>query len=510
MRSVLFSAAKGRHVAQEATSCAIETLLAFPRTDRLATFCISSLVGSLCQGEVFIFGRDARQVPIVLEEDEVRVPNTQRGFRHSLSIRHGGSLRTTAVGRTGIVASLAALALVATACGSSSTPASSPSSSAPASAAAASAPAASAPASAGAAAGSAAPSAAGSGAAASGNAATATSAAALGGMSGLVAAANKEGKLNVIALPPDWSNYGEVIAAFQAKYPGIKVNSEQPDISSAAEIAAAKTAKGTDQAPDVFDIGSAVALANTAVFAPYQVAAWNDIPAANKEKTGLWFNDYTGVMAVGYNQDVTGPLTSLKDLTNPKLKGLVALNGDPTAANSPLQAVEMASLANGGSLNDISYGVTYFGTLHQAGTFSSAKASANLITAGTIGVVFDWSYNQLGYAAAGKKAGLTWKTFTPPGVNLTSYYNQAINKDAPHPAAARLWEEYLYTAQAQNLWMKGGALPILYASMKSAGTLNADDAKNLPVITGQIQQMTSNQNTQANTYLAAHWAKAVS
>ena len=45
----------------------------------------------------------------------------------------------------------------------------------------------------------------------------------LGGMDALVAAAKKEGTLNVIALPPDWANYGEVIKAFEAKY-GIKVD----------------------------------------------------------------------------------------------------------------------------------------------------------------------------------------------------------------------------------------------------------------------------------------------
>jgi len=42
-------------------------------------------------------------------------------------------------------------------------------------------------------------------------AAAATSAADLGGMDALVAAAKKEGTLNVIALPPDWANYGEMI-----------------------------------------------------------------------------------------------------------------------------------------------------------------------------------------------------------------------------------------------------------------------------------------------------------
>ena len=50
------------------------------------------------------------------------------------------------------------------------------------------------------------------------SAATATSAQDLGGMEALVAAAKKEGELNVIALPPDWANYGEIIKGFQAKY----------------------------------------------------------------------------------------------------------------------------------------------------------------------------------------------------------------------------------------------------------------------------------------------------
>ena len=102
---------------------------------------------------------------------------------------------------------------------------------------------------------------------ASTGAATATSAADLGGMAALEAAAKKEGQLNVIALPPDWANYGEIIKAFGDKY-GIKVNSAQPDGSSQDEINAADQLKGQDKAPDVFDLGGAVATANVAKFAP--------------------------------------------------------------------------------------------------------------------------------------------------------------------------------------------------------------------------------------------------
>src|SRR5436189_4229450 len=83
-----------------------------------------------------------------------------------------------------------------------------------------------------------------------------------GGMDALVDAAKKEGELNVIALPPDWANYGAIIKAFSDKY-GIKVNSGQPDAASQDEINAANQQKGKSSAPDVFDLGQSVALANT-------------------------------------------------------------------------------------------------------------------------------------------------------------------------------------------------------------------------------------------------------
>src|SRR4051794_14005910 len=87
---------------------------------------------------------------------------------------------------------------------------------------------------------------------------TATSAADFGGLDALVAAATAEGQLNVITLPPSWANYGAIIAGFEKKYPGITINSANPDGSSADEIAAAEAQQGQDTAPDVFDIGTAV------------------------------------------------------------------------------------------------------------------------------------------------------------------------------------------------------------------------------------------------------------
>ncbi len=338
------------------------------------------------------------------------------------------------------------------------------------------------------------------------DAAKATSVADFGGMDGLVAAAKKEGALNVIALPPDWANYGEIIKNFSAKY-GITVNSQNPAGSSAEEIQAAKTNKGTDKAPDVFDLGPAVALSSTDVFAPYKVSAWGDIPAANKEATGLWVNDYTGVMSVGYNATRYGDITKLDDLADAKFKGTVALNGNPTQAGAAFSGFIMTALANGGSLDNLQPGIDFFEKLKKAGTFIPLDPTPATIASGQTGVVIDWSYNQLAATAALKKQDAEWKMFVPENAVVGSYYVQAINKDAPHPAAARLWEEYLYTADAQNQWMAGGAKPILFDAMKKAGTLDAEAEKNLPKTSSAIVQLTDAQQKAAADFLNKNWSK---
>ena len=145
------------------------------------------------------------------------------------------------------------------------------------------------------------------------DAASATSAADLGGMDALIAAAKEEGELNVIALPPDWANYGKMIETFAQKY-GIKVNSAQPDASSQDEINAANQLRGQDRAPDVFDLGGNVALRNTDLFAPYKVATWDDIPDELKDPDGLWVSDYGGYMSIGYDAGSVPRLTSVNDL----------------------------------------------------------------------------------------------------------------------------------------------------------------------------------------------------
>jgi putative spermidine/putrescine transport system substrate-binding protein len=336
------------------------------------------------------------------------------------------------------------------------------------------------------------------------NWATATSASGNGGMDALVAAAKKEGKLNVIALPADWANYGAIISGFTAKY-GIPIQSDNPTGSSQDEVNAVTTNSGNTRAPDVLDVGMAVALANTNLFAPYQVVTWNDILASQKEPTGLWFQDYGGYMSIGYDSSKVPAITSVQDLLGPKFKGTVALNGDPTKANAALNGVMMMSLANGGSLDDISKGVDFFHQLNTKHNFVPVQATTATVKSGQTPVVLDWDY----LSAAHGKDVPTWKVFVPSNAILGGYYAQAINKTAPHPAAARLWEEYLYSDEGQNLWLTGLARPVRMAAMTTTGKIDATAAAKLPPVNGTPVFLSATQATAANAYLASHWAAAI-
>jgi putative spermidine/putrescine transport system substrate-binding protein len=332
----------------------------------------------------------------------------------------------------------------------------------------------------------------------------ATSATDFGGMDGLVEAAKAEGELNVIALPPDWANYGAIIKAFEDKY-GIKVNSAQPDAASQDEINAANQQKGRSTAPDVFDLGQSVALANTSMFAPYKVATFDDIPAEFKDPDGTWVNDYGGYMSIGYDSAKVPAVADVDDLLKPEYRGKVALNGDPTQAGAAFSGVMMVALSQGGSADDIAPGVEFFSKLKQAGNFLPVDPTPATIESGQTPVVIDWDYLN----AAETKKLPSWRVVVPPGPVVAGYYFQAVNKDGPHPAAARLWQEFLYSNEGQNLYLGGGARPVRAQSMQKAGTLDKAAWDALPPVSGEPVIVSEAQNKKASDYLANNWARAI-
>ena len=361
---------------------------------------------------------------------------------------------------------------------------------------------------------------------------TAQSAAAGGGMKALVAAANAEGKLNVIALSPTWANYGEILKAFQKTYPKVHVVSENPGGGSQQELDAVEKNKGQATAPDVVDVGTAFAARGALAgdFAAYKVATWDDIPAAQKDAGGLWWADYGGYIAIGCNPkaiSVPCPKT-IKALDNPALKGKVALNGDPTQANAALMAVYAAAVANGSTAaqdaaepspspaklaGEIQPGIDFFKKLNDEGVFNKTSVTPATVATGATPIVLDWDYLQVANAQALKSKGLTWQVNDPSDGLVGAFYNQAINATAPHPAAARLWEEFLMSHAAtggQNGYLRGFAHPAELDAMKADHTLDAKAAAMLPPVdAAKAVVPTVAQVGPANETIVKNWPAAV-
>jgi ABC-type Fe3+ transport system substrate-binding protein len=139
-------------------------------------------------------------------------------------------------------------------------------------------------------------------------------------------------------------------------------------------------------------------------------------------------------------------------LLKPIYKNEVAINGNPTQANAAFSAVFAAALANGGSLDNIAPGISYFKKLHAEGNFVPVKGSAATMESGQTPIVIWWDYL---LASEIKPSVPGLKIVIPSNGAYAAYYDQAISKYAPDPAAARLWEEYLYATEGQNLWLEG-------------------------------------------------------
>lgn len=294
----------------------------------------------------------------------------------------------------------------------------------------------------------------------------------------LYEAAKKEGMLSTIALPHDWCGYGAVIDGFKAKYPGITVNELNPDAGSGDEVEAIKANKDNKgpQAPDVIDVGLSFGPSSKAegLIQPYKVATWDSIPADAKDPDGYWYGDYYGVLGYEVNTDVVKNVPQdWADLLKPEYKGQVALAGDPRTSNQAIQAVFAAGLAqaNGDINKAAADGLNFFAELNKAGNFVPVIGKPGTLATGETPIMIRWDYNALGAITGTYKGNPKAVVVIPKNGVVAGVYVQAISAYAPHPNAAKLWMEYLYSDEGQLLWLKGFCHPIRFNDLAKNGKI---------------------------------------
>jgi len=335
-------------------------------------------------------------------------------------------------------------------------------------------------------------------------------------MAALVGAAKREGQLTVIALPHDWCGYGGVINGFKAKY-GLRVNELNPDAGSGDEIEAIKANKGNmgPQAPDVIDVGLSFgpSAKKDGLLQPYKVSTWNTIPNSAKDAEGYWYGDYYGVLAFQVNTDIVKTLPrDWPDLLKPEYKNEVALAGDPRASNQAIQGVFAAGLsaAKGNVAAAADEGLKFFADMNKRGNFVPVIGKAASLAQGATPIIIRWDYNALADRDT-LKGNPKVEVVVPASGVVAGVYVQAISAYAPHPNAAKLWMEYLYSDEGQLGWLKGYCHPIRFQNLVASRKVPADLLAKLPSADAYAKAVfpTLEQQDRAKEVITKQWDTVV-
>lgn len=335
--------------------------------------------------------------------------------------------------------------------------------------------------------------------------------AAASAMDQLVAAAKKEGELTVIALPHDWCGYGDVLASFKNKY-GLKINELNPDAGSGDEIEAIKANKDNKgpQAPDVIDVGLSFGPSSKkdGLVQPYKVSTWDTIPNDSKDPDGYWYGDYYGVLSFQVNADAIKKVPQdWNDLLNPDYKGAVALAGDPRASNQAIQGVFAAGLGSGASADKAGQaGLDFFAKLNKGGNFVPVIGKAAPFAKGETPIIIRWDYLALTDRDT-LKGNPKVEVVVPKTGVVAGVYVQGISAYAPHPNAAKLWMEYLYSDEGQLGWLKGYCHPIRYNDLAKNNKIPTDLGSKLPPAEAYTKALfpTLDQQSQYKDVITKNW-----
>lgn len=325
--------------------------------------------------------------------------------------------------------------------------------------------------------------------------------------------AKEEKNVLLIAYPKSWANYEGHFREFTKKY-GVDVEVDSPDISSAEELQAVKNLKGQPNQPDVLDIGYSFTTPATQqkLVEPFKPSTYSSVPDKFKDPDGNWVAAYYGVIEMGVNKkQVTDVPENIRDLLDPKYKGKVALAGDPRKGASSIAGVFAASLANGGSLDNIEPGIDFFAELKQSGNLVDISDASGALVTGQAAIVLDWNYNWAGRAEQLERDGVELERVVPKDGVYGNFYAQPLTVNPQRPNAGRLWIEWLTSDEGSEQYALGGAIPARFTELARAGKLSEEALASLPdpEILEQVQIPSVEQGEAASKLIATQWAQKV-
>ena len=259
---------------------------------------------------------------------------------------------------------------------------------------------------------------------------------------------------------------------FTAKY-GITINELNPDAGSGDEIEAIKANKDNPgpQAPDVIDVGLSL-----------RPAGQDRGPAPAVQGRDLGHDPGRGqgcrrllvrrlLRRAGVRDQHRGRQERPEGLGRPaqaRVQGPGRPAGDPPRPTRPSPASGPPALANGGSLDNVQPGPRLLQAAQRRRQLRAGHRQARRPSPpARRRSASRWTYN--GLADKDTLAGNPpIEVVVPTTGRFGGMYVQAISTYAPHPNAAKLWMEYLYSDEGQHIWLKGYCNPIRYDDLVAA------------------------------------------
>lgn len=269
----------------------------------------------------------------------------------------------------------------------------------------------------------------------------------------IIAAAKEEGKIESVGMPDSWANWGLTWQGIKDEY---GIDHADMDMSSAEElqIFAAEGEKGTK---DIGDVGQAFGpqAVEQDLVQGYKTSYWDSVPDWAKGEDGKWMIAYTGATTFLVNTDlIEGDApTSWADVREGTYKVSV---GDINGGNAQA-AIIASAYAFGGDLENLDPAFEFWTEMAEAGRINTVDILKQNFETGEVPVGVIWSFTAIPYKEDITKYNLVANI--PSDGSIMSGYASIINKYAPHPNAAALAREYIFSDAGQANLAKAGAIP---------------------------------------------------
>jgi iron(III) transport system substrate-binding protein len=264
----------------------------------------------------------------------------------------------------------------------------------------------------------------------------------------LIDAAKKEGEVVWYSTQIISQLVRPVSAAFEKKYPGIKVRALRANATETAVKILNESRAGRPQS-DVFD--------GTTTVVPLKkegyVLKW--LPDSAKEYTddlkdpeGYWIACNLFIITPGYNTSLVPKGTEPKtyqDLLDPKWRGKMAWNGFPTS--SGMGGFVGTVLTEMGDEKGKAY-LRELAKQNIAPLRGAAREVLDQVIAGEYPIALQ-IFNHHAVISAKKGAPVDWIKMEPATGTLSVI---AVHKSAPHPNAAKLLEDFIISREGQEVF----------------------------------------------------------